>query len=156
MAKQASIRVIIDTNIFFSSIFFPGGNERRLFELADKGLWQIIISDYVFDEIQLVLRRKEIEPNLAIDLLDTYRNIIHMDLDTEIYHEYLIEASEIVDDKKDWPIYIFAKKEMENDNETYLVSGDKHLNTPKVKIALDNRVFKTKELFKLLKVDKHP
>ncbi len=155
MARKASIKVIIDTNIFFSSIFFPGGNERRLFELADKGLWQLIISDYVFDEIQLVLKRKGIEPNLAIDLLDTYRNIIHMDLDPEIYHKYLNEVSEIVNDKKDWPIYIFAKKEMDNDDDTYLVSGDKHLNTPEVKIALDNRVFRTKELFKLLKVDRH-
>ncbi len=153
MAKTASIRVIVDTNIFFSSILFPDGNERRLFELADKGLWQIIISDYVFDEIQFVLKRKGIEPDLAIDLLDTYRNIIHMDLDPEIYHEFLDEASEKVKDKKDWPIYIFAKQEMEKHHETYLVSGDKHLNTPEVKKALDNRVFKTKEFFKLLKVE---
>ena len=153
MAKKASIRVIIDTNIFFSSILYPDGNERRLFELADKGLWQIIISDYVFDEIQLVLKRKGIEPNLAIDLLDTYRNIVHMDLDPEKYHEFLEEASEKVNDKKDWPIYIFAKQEMEKHTETYLVSGDRHLNTPEVKKTLDNRVFKTKELFKLLKVE---
>ena len=58
-----------------------------------------------------------------------------------------------VKDKKDWPIYIFAKQEMEKHHETYLVSGDKHLNTPEVKKALDNRVFKTKEFFKLLKVE---
>lgn len=152
MAKKASIRVIIDTNIFFSSILFPDGNERRLFELADRGLCQIIVCDYVFDEIQLVLKRKGIEPNLAIDLLDTYRNIIHMDLDPGLYHEYLNEASEIVNDKKDWPIYIFAKKEMEKDDETYLVSGDKHLNTPEVRKALDNRALRTRELFKLLSV----
>lgn len=144
--------MIIDTNIFFSSIFYPDGNERHLFELADRGLWQIIICDYVFDEIQLVLKRKGIEPSLAIDLLDTYQNIVHMDLDPEKYHETLEEATRLVSDNKDRPVYIFAKQEMEKDEETYLVSGDKHLNTPEVKKALDNRVLKTRELFKLMKV----
>ena len=105
MARNVSVRVIIDTNIFFSSIFFPDGNERKLFELADKGLCQIIIIDYVFYEIQAVLERKGIDSSLAIDLLDTYRNIVHMDLDPEVYDEFLKEASETVDDKKDWPIY---------------------------------------------------
>jgi hypothetical protein len=75
-----------------------------------------------------------------------------MDLDPEVYHENLDEASRIVTDKKDWPIYIFAKQEIEKDEETYLVSGDKHLNTPEVKKALDSRVFKTKEFFRLMKV----
>ncbi|MCK4757976.1 MAG: hypothetical protein KAS67_05970 [Thermoplasmata archaeon] len=152
MAKSVNIRVIIDTNIFFLSIFFPDGNERRLFELADRGLWQIIIIDYVFEEMQLVLERKGIEPNLAVDMLDTYRNIIHMDLDPEVYHNYVKEASEIVKDRKDWPIYIFTRIETEKDDETYLVSGDKHLNTSRVKKALNNRALTTKELFKLLRV----
>lgn len=152
MARIVSVRVIIDTNIFFSSIFYPDGNERRLFELADRGLWQIIICDYVFDEIQLVLKRKGIEPSLAVDLLDTYQNIVHMDLDPENYQETLEEAAQLVSDKKDWPVYIFAKQEMEKDEETYFVTGDKHLNTPEVKKTLDNRIFKTKEFFKLMKV----
>jgi len=152
MARKVNVRVIIDTNIFFSSIFYRDGNERHLFELADRGLWQIIICDYVFDEIQLVLKRRGIEPSLAIDLLDTYQNIVHMDLDPEKYHETLEVATQLVSDKKDRPVYIFAKQEMEEDGETYLVSGDKHLNTLEVRKALDNRVFKTKEFFKLMKV----
>ena len=152
MARDARIRLIIDTNIFFSSIFYPDGKEHRLFELADSGLWQIIICDYVFDEIQMVLKRKGIDPNLAIDLLDTYRNIVHADLDPEVYHRYLPLANELVADKKDRPVFIFAKQEIERDEDTYLVSGDKDLNTTKVKNALNNRAFKTTELLKLLKV----
>lgn len=148
MAK--SVRVIIDTNIFFSSIFFPDGNERKLFELAEKGLWKIIIIDYVFDEIQAVLKSKGIEPGLAIDLLDTYRNIVHMDLDPKVYHENLEEASQTVKDIKDWPIFIFARNEIRKNKETYLISGDKDLNTPQVKEALENRAFTSRELLKKL------
>ena len=148
MAK--SVRVIIDTNIFFSSIFFPDGNERKLFELANKGLWKIIIIDYVFDEIQAVLKSKGIEPGLAIDLLDTYRNIVHMDLDPKVYDKYVNEASETVSDKKDWPIFIFARNEIRKNKETYLISGDKDLNTPQVKKALENRAFTSRELLKKL------
>jgi predicted nucleic acid-binding protein len=150
MAK--SVSAIIDTNIFFSSIFFPDGNERMLFELADEGSIQIIIMDYVFDEIQEILRRKGINPGLAIDLLDTYRNILHMDMDPEVYYEHLEEATKIVRDKKDWPIYIFAKTEMKRKKNIYLVSGDKDMNTPQVKKALGNRVLTSKELIKLVKV----
>lgn len=153
MARIVSVRVIIDSNIFFSSIFYPDGNERRLFELADRGLWQIVICDYVFDEIQLVLKRKGIEPNLAVDLLDTYQNIVHMDLDPEKYIETLGEATRLVSDDKDRPVFIFAKQEIEKDRDTFLVSGDRHLNTPEVKKALDDRVFKTKEFFKLMKIE---
>ena len=153
MARIVSVRVIIDSNIFFSSIFYPDGNERRLFELADRGLWQIVICDYVFDEIQLVLKRKGIEPNLAVDLLDTYQNIVHMDLDPGKYIETLGEATRLVSDDKDRPVFIFAKQEIEKDRDTFLVSGDGHLNTPEVKKALDNRVFKTKEFFKLMKIE---
>ena len=81
MTRSRKIRVVIDTNIFFSSIFFPNGNERRLLELADRGMWQIIVCDYVLEEIQLVLERKGIDPELALNLLDTYRNILHMGMD---------------------------------------------------------------------------
>ncbi len=150
MAGEARKRVIIDTNIFFSSIFYPEGNERRLFELADLGICQIIIFDYVLEEIQMVLERKGIEPGLAMDLLDTYKNIIHMELEPPIYHQYLDEASKIVRDKKDWPIYIFAKHVMNRHSETYLVSGDKHLNSKKVREALDRRVLRTKEFLDIL------
>ena len=104
----------------------------------------------MFDEIQFVLKRKGIESGLAIDLLDTYTNIIHMDLDPEVYHEHLNEASEIVNDKKDWPVFIFARHIMEKHQKTYLVSGDKHLNSSEVKKALDNRVMRSKEFLDMM------
>lgn len=145
MTKNRKIRVIIDTNIFFSSIFFPNGNERRLLELADKGRWQVIVCDYVLEEIQLVLERKGIDPELALDLLDTYQNITHMGMDPKIYHEIRPLASELISDRKDWPVFVFAKLLIDNHGLTFLVSGDGDLTSEQVRKALHGRAMRARE-----------
>ena len=151
MTRNRKIRVIIDTNIFFSSIFFPNGNERRLLELADRGMWQIIVCDYVLEEIQLVLERKGINPELALNLLDTYRNIIHMGMGPEAYHDIRPLASELVSDRKDWPMFVFAKLLMENHGLTFLVSGDSDLNSEQVRKALYGRAMRAREFLEIMK-----
>lgn len=51
------MRVMLDTNILVSLIFFPSTQTDRLFNcLTTKH--QIIISDYVIDELRLVVKRK--------------------------------------------------------------------------------------------------
>jgi putative PIN family toxin of toxin-antitoxin system len=149
MAK--SPRIIIDTNVFYSSIFYPRGNERKLFELADEGKLEIIIMDYVLDEIQEVLRRNHIDTGLVIDLLDTYQNIHFMELSETDYRKYESEACEKVRDIKDWPIFIFCLVHLTNDENAYLVSGDKDLQTEVVKKVLKNRVLRTKDIMKRFK-----
>ena len=44
------LKVIVDTNIFFSAIIYPDGSENKLFELVDKNKLKIVICDYVLDE----------------------------------------------------------------------------------------------------------
>ncbi len=145
-----SVRVIIDTNIFFSSIFYPEGNERKLFELADRGYVEIIVFDYVLDEIQAILQKKGIESGLVIDLLDTYRNIVFMELDVKDYQRFEEEATEVIRDRKDLPVYIFARTMIEKDRDVYLVTGDNDFYVDAVKKSLNNRVLRTKDLLKRL------
>ena len=69
------LKVIVDTNIIFSAILTPGGNEYRLLLLADIGELEIIIFDYVLDEIKAIIERKNISSTLLPDFLDTFNNI---------------------------------------------------------------------------------
>ena len=51
------MRVMLDTNIFISMIFFPSVQTRELaIRLTDSH--QIVICDYVVEELQLVTDRK--------------------------------------------------------------------------------------------------
>lgn len=51
------MRVMLDTNIFISMIFFPSAQTRQLAErLAEK--YEIVVCDYVIEELRLVTERK--------------------------------------------------------------------------------------------------
>ena len=145
---MARKRVIVDTNIIFSAIFYKDGNEYKLFDLADKNKLEIIIMDYVYEECKLILERKEINPALFVDFIETFKNIILKELEPKEYHNNLKKAKETIRDVKDVPLFIFAEKEIGLDKHTYLVSGDKDFHTKKVKSTLDGRVYSSKEFLK--------
>lgn len=51
------MRVMLDTNIFISMIFFPSAQTRELArKLAESH--QIVVCDYVIEELRLVTERK--------------------------------------------------------------------------------------------------
>lgn len=57
MLGGIDLRVMLDTNIFISMIFFPSAQTRKLARcLADSH--QIVICDYVIEELRLVTERK--------------------------------------------------------------------------------------------------
>lgn len=51
------MRIMIDTNIFISMIFFPSNQTRELARRLTNG-HQIIVCDYVIEELRLVVERK--------------------------------------------------------------------------------------------------
>lgn len=60
------MRVMLDTNIFISMIFFPSGKTRELARrLADNH--QIVVCDYVIEELRLVTSRKFPEKRKFLD-----------------------------------------------------------------------------------------
>lgn len=60
------MRVMLDTNIFVSMIFFPSTQTRELArKLTDQH--QIIICDYVIEELRLVTERKFAEKKKFLD-----------------------------------------------------------------------------------------
>lgn len=51
------MRVMLDTNIFISMIFFPSAQTRELAKRLT-GNYQIVVCDYVIEELRLVTDRK--------------------------------------------------------------------------------------------------
>jgi len=139
------LKVIIDTNTLFSSIYSRKGNEARLLEMADEGKCVIYLLDHVILEIERVFDEKSIPKEKFQDLLDTYENIIIHELD-DLKKEEIILSKALINDPGDRPIFIFAKRMIENDENTCLVSGDKIFFLDNVKNALHDKVKKTKEV----------
>ena len=144
-------KVIVDTNIIFSAIFYKDGNEYRLFELADKSKLEIIIMRYVYEECIGILERKGIDPSLFVEFIETFQNITLKELAPDKYHSQSEKASKIIRDAKDVPLFIFAEGEISKNEGTYLVSGDKDFHTKQVKTALGDRVYTAKELIRQIK-----
>jgi putative PIN family toxin of toxin-antitoxin system len=52
-----NVRVMLDTNIFISTIFFPSNQTKKLVKRLTEN-HQIVICDYVIEELRLVTERK--------------------------------------------------------------------------------------------------
>lgn len=57
------MRIIIDTNIFISSLFWPG-HSHQIIKLAEKGKVTIYASPQIIEELFKVLKRQKFQPLL--------------------------------------------------------------------------------------------
>jgi uncharacterized protein len=108
------MKVVLDTNIFISAVFWGGIPEKILNSLSE-GKFTLVTSEEIINEIAEVLREFHMS---AADIL--------------IWRKYLLENSIVVkpttkiavcSDKKDDKFIEAANSAKAN----YLVSGDKHL-----------------------------
>ncbi len=148
-SSEEDLKVIVDTNIIFSAIMYPDGNESKLFQHADKGELKIVICDYVLEEAKTILERRTIKPDLLLDFLDTFLNIQLMDIG-ELDEKEIERAIKIVSDEKDRPIFIFAHRLIHSNDNFFLVTGDADLRTEEVNRELKNHSLTTTELLSQL------
>jgi putative PIN family toxin of toxin-antitoxin system len=142
------LKVIVDTNVIFSAILTLGGNEYRLFLLADIGELEIIIFDYILDEIKTILEKKRISLTLLPDFLDTFNNI-RIETIENVTEEEIQRSINSVRHEKDRPIFIFAYRSIDEDADTFLITGDKDLRTELVKKALKGHSMSAREFLEL-------
>lgn len=110
------MRVMLDTNVFISMIFFPSDQTRELARrLTDEH--QIIVCDYVIEELRLVTDRKFPAKKM---FLERFFTELPFEL---VYTPKTLDMGElpIVRDPKDSPILATAILE----NVDVLVTGDK-------------------------------
>jgi predicted nucleic acid-binding protein len=134
-------RIFLDTNILISGIFFEG-NEAKILDMIELDL---ITSEDVVDELRRIAKKKlkylgERTPEIA--LLEIDRALCDMEiLPRERYREKLSKAKELITHEKDTPILAAALYA----NVDYLLTGDSHFFTDKVKAVIKVRT--TREFF---------
>ena len=97
------MRVMLDTNVFVSMIFFPSDQTRKLAQkLTDSH--QIVVCDYVIEELQLVTSRKFPQKRKYLD-----RFFLELPFEL-VYTPKVLDLNEFPEmrDKKDSPILATA------------------------------------------------
>jgi len=90
------MRVVLDTNIFFSS-FYWAGNPRKVFNRITKGLDELFITDEILNEIASVMERKKYKVNK--NEINEYIKIIES-YSIKIISKNIPEVSRDIDDNK--------------------------------------------------------
>lgn len=146
------LKALLDTNILYSGLLFRG-QENYLLMIGHYQSIRLVISEYIFDELKEVLKRNNLPVNDLLAAIDYYRieiiqnRIVEEDPRFKIF---LKESKTLINDPKDRPIYVFSKMLIKEDKDTYLVTGDKDLQTGKVRRALNNQVLRTSDLLGLI------
>lgn len=110
------MKVMLDTNILISTIFFPSAQTRQLIDIISRN-HSIILCDYVIEELRLVVKRKFPSKQKALELF-------LMELPFVLIHtpkEIPTEGFPSVRDQKDSPILATALLE---DTDVF-ITGDK-------------------------------
>lgn len=119
------MRVMLDTNIFISMIFFPSVQTRQLAErLAEK--YEIVVCDYVIEELRMVTERK-------FPAKRKYLDRFFMELPFElVYTPKVLDLNEFPEmrDVKDAPILATALME----GIEVFVTGDKDFTVLEVEM----------------------
>ena len=108
------MRVMVDTNVLFSAIFFPNGK-------AARALWhclsthELVIPSYVISELKDVVRRKSPDKLGAIEVF-----LEKLSFDLVYTPEQIKEGEFYIRDPKDYPILYTAIIE----NVDLVMSGD--------------------------------
>ena len=79
------MKVVLDTNIYISAILF-GGECEKLIQFLKEHNTEILISDFIFKEIELILRKKFHwnEHDIRITLYDIEKKTIIIDTHSSI------------------------------------------------------------------------
>jgi len=111
------MRVILDTNVFISGIFFSGPPSRILKALADQK-FHLVLSQQILDEYQRVSEDLSFKfPSIDIAPIIELITIHGLFIDT---HGYTLPVCEDPDDNKFFECAVEC-------NANYIISGDRHL-----------------------------
>jgi len=134
------IKVVADTNVLFSAMFWKG-NEARILKLAEEGKIKLLTSPALLDELRIVLMHKE----LGLDEGTVEENV-----------QYILSIAELVSPKR----MVKVIHEDPSDNRIlecalegrtkYIVSGDKHLL--QIRKFRGIRIVRAKEFLDILNV----
>jgi len=139
------LKVLLDTNILLSGLFFKG-NERLLLLTLLEGKIKGIIPEDVYEEWERIISKrfrntKDMDRVIELAYAIFFKCKI---IPRKMYGDKIEEAKKIINDVKDVPVLACA---MTTDPD-YLVTGDDDFH--KIRTRLRFRIVRTKELLKII------
>ena len=121
---MAALRVVLDTNVLLSGIAYPSSVPGRIVSAWRHGAVEVLLSNYILDELRRVLPRLQQRHGLSRaemdDLVDT------LAIQAEII-EPLSMDEPALRDAADQPVLGTLLAALANPGADYLVTGDKDL-----------------------------
>jgi predicted nucleic acid-binding protein len=118
-------RFACDTFVLFSALFFYG-KPGLLLEAVKRGQAELVLSEYLRDELARVIRRKGLRTGSLEALLELSN--VRVVADSSYDSASLFEsAKRFVRGPADWPVYAFFLGLLSSDSAVVLVSSDSGL-----------------------------
>lgn len=132
--------VVLDTNVLISAVLFPGSAPSAVYELARRGFVKLYLSDFIFSEVERVLRVKfELSPRAVSFHIRLVRT-----MSIEVFpRKHTRRIRECPDDNYILDCALEAKAD-------YLVTGDKKHILPLGKVG-NTRIISPAEFLELYK-----
>jgi len=119
-----TLRVVLDTNVLLSGIAFPGSVPGRIMSAWRLGSLEVVLSDFILDELRRVLPRLSHRHGLTSAEIDDLLDILSIQAEVLEPH---VPDEELLRDVNDLPLLgtLLAAVQMGSIN--YLITGDKDL-----------------------------
>ncbi len=143
------LRVLLDTNILLSGLFFKG-NERELLMAVLQGKIKCVIPEDVYEEWERIISHKFRETeNLDMTIELAYAIFFKCQIiPREMYVSTIEDAKTIIADVKDVPVLACAIKSVPD----YLVTGDEDFH--KIQKRVRFKIVRTKQLLIIIEEGK--
>lgn len=119
-----TLRVVLDTNVLLCGIAFPGSVPGKIMSAWRLGSLEVVLSDFILDELRRVLPRLSHRHGLTSAEIDDLLDILS--IQAEVLEPY-VPDEELLRDVNDLPVLgtLLAGVQMGSIN--YLITGDKDL-----------------------------
>ncbi|MAO13053.1 putative toxin-antitoxin system toxin component, PIN family [Marinobacter sp.] len=121
---MASIQVVLDTNVIISGLAYPSSAPGRVMQAWRSGALDVVLSEYILDEIRRVLPRLSHRHGMTDAEIDDLVDILS-------FLAELVDPVKLPDDavrdKNDTPVLGTLVAGMQAHGVDYLITGDKDL-----------------------------
>jgi putative PIN family toxin of toxin-antitoxin system len=123
VGKKQPIRAVLDTNLFISGLFSSSGSVAKLQQLWLSGVFELVVSEEILEEIGETLRKVYIQKQLRLKPEERIGVLELIREKASIVTKDRYKTDRIVEDPDDNKFLSCALEAKAN----YVVSGDSHL-----------------------------
>ncbi|MBP6801121.1 MAG: putative toxin-antitoxin system toxin component, PIN family [Zoogloea sp.] len=119
-----TLRVVLDTNVLLSGIAFPGSVPGRIMSAWRLGSIEVVLSDFIMEELRRVLPRLSHRHGLTSVEIDDLLDILS--IQAEILEPHAPDEP-LLRDTNDLPVLGTLLAAVQSGSIDYLITGDKDL-----------------------------